>query len=371
MTATVVGAASLRGQLAARYGVFEADEFALPGALERLHPRLVILNNLFRDQLDRYGELDAVATAWRAAIARLPSTTTLVINGDDPALPVLTESGAATVRTYGVDDPRHRLAALPHAADAAYCRRCGASLDYGALYLAHLGDYRCPQCELARPSLDLMAREVILDGLIGLRATLVRGENELRVATGVPGFYNVYNVLAAVSAARCLGVADTIISAALTDFQAPFGRVERIRYRERDLMLMLAKNPVGFNEVLRMLTAEPLAQRGPVLIVINDLIADGRDVSWLWDVDFEVLADWPAAIVTGGLRADDMALRLKYAGYPAERISAATDIGAALDTAVERTAPDERLAIVLTYTALLQTRQLLTQGGAVTAFWEQ
>ncbi|MCC6627469.1 MAG: DUF1727 domain-containing protein [Chloroflexi bacterium] len=370
MTATVVAAASLTGRLTARAGIFESDEFALPGALAHLQPRLVLLTNLFRDQLDRYGELDAVATAWSRALGALPPTTTLVYNGDDPALAVLAAASPARRVAYGIDDPVHRLAALPHAADAADCRRCGTSLDYRALYLAHLGDYRCPRCGFARPPLALAATGIVLDGLASVRARLVAPAGAIDAVLPVPGFYNVYNLLAAVAAARELGLPDAAITGALADFQAPFGRVERVRYQERTLLLLLAKNPVGFNEVLRLLGAVPPAERGPVLIVINDLIADGRDVSWLWDVDFEGLADWPAPLLTGGLRADDMALRLKYAGRAAPS-AAHVDLRAALDAVVAATPPGGTAALVLTYTALLQLRQLLTDLGAVNAFWRQ
>jgi UDP-N-acetylmuramyl tripeptide synthase len=371
MTATFVDAASLGGHLRARIGVLESDEFALPAAVAQLRPRLVILGNLFRDQLDRYGELDAVAGAWQRALATLPATATVLLNADDPALPVLAAATPARRVCYGVDDPAHRLAALPHAADAAYCRRCGASLAYRAAYLAHLGDYACPRCGLSRPPLDLAATAVTLDGLRGLRARLVHAGGALDVAAAVPGFYNVYNVLAAAAAARLLALPDAVITAALADFRAPFGRVERVRYRDRDLLLLLAKNPVGFNEVLRMLGTVAPAERGPLLLVINDLTADGRDISWLWDVDFELLAGWPAPLVTAGLRADDMALRLKYAGCPPDQLTARHDIRAALDATVELTPPGRTAAVLLTYTALLQTRQLLTDRGAVGAFWQQ
>ena len=371
MTTTFISGASLLGTVRARIAVIESDEFALPGALTRLQPRLLILNNLFRDQLDRYGELDTVARHWRAAVARLPETTTIVLNADDPALPALTADSPAKRYYYGVNDTAHTLAALPHAADAAYCRRCGASLDYAALYLSHLGDYHCPRCGYGRPPLDLAAVAIQLDSVRGLRARLTHGQETLEIGVGIPGFYNVYNVLAAAAAARLLGVPDRVITAALADFRAPFGRVERVRYRERDLLLLLSKNPVGFNEILRMLTTMPEAERGPVLTVINDLTADGRDISWLWDVDFEALADWPAPLFTSGLRAHDMALRLKYANRPADRLTALPDIRAALDAVVDATQPGQTAPVLLTYTALLQTRNALTDLGAVDAFWRQ
>lgn len=371
MTTTFIDATTLAGRLRGQIAVIEADEFALPEALRQLRPRLVVLNNLFRDQLDRYGELDAVATAWRTALATLPATTTLVLNADDPALTFLTEAVSAERCFYGIEAPEHGLSALPHAADAAFCRRCGASLVYETLYLSHLGDYRCPDCGLARPALDLAGMEIQLDGLRGLRLVAIDGQSRLPLAVGIPGFYNVYNVLAASAAARRLGIRDEVIAAALADFRAPFGRVERVRYGQRDLLLLLAKNPVGFNEILRLLGSLPAAERGPALIVINDLIADGRDVSWLWDVDFEELADWPAPLFTSGLRAYDMALRLKYAGRSEEQLTALPEIRAALDALVATTPEGQTAPVLLTYTALLQTRQLLADLGAVVDFWEQ
>jgi len=253
------------------------------------------------------------------------------------------------------------------------CRRCGADLAYDALYVSHLGDWRCPSCGYARPSLDIAGTEVVLEGVESLRVTIRHGEGRsFTVSVGVPGLYNVYNVVAAASAAIAAGVPDTTISRALAAFQAAFGRIERVSLRGRTLTLALVKNPVGFNEVLRMLTAATGSLTVPVLIAINDLTADGRDVSWLWDVDFELLADGQVPVSTTGLRAADMANRLKYAGLAADRIvQRGTDMRAALDAFVADLPEGGTGYILPTYTAMLELRQILADLGAVETFWRQ
>jgi UDP-N-acetylmuramyl tripeptide synthase len=197
---------------------------------------------------------------------------------------------------------------------------------------------------------------------------------ELQLEVALPGLYNAYNALAATAVARVLGVGPRPILSTLQRFEAAFGRLERVAYRGRTLTLALAKNPVGFNEVLRMITAEPRAQ--PLVIAINDLDADGRDVSWLWDVDFEVLADprHTAPVFAAGIRGHDLAVRLKYAGVPAARARADTaglPFDRALDRIVAATPEHADIFVLLTYTAMLQLRQVLVDRGVVEEFWEQ
>ncbi|HEU0114042.1 MAG TPA: MurT ligase domain-containing protein, partial [Thermomicrobiales bacterium] len=327
------------------------------------------------DQLDRYGELNAIATSWRTALERLPAATRIVVNADDPTLTAITDGLAARRVAFGLDDPasEYRLPALPHAVDAAICRRCGHDLTYDTIYSAHLGAWRCPRCGQARPSLDVCCRDIQLDGVEALRATIERAGNgaALPVAVAVPGLYNVYNTTAAVAAAATFGISDSAIGQALAAFRSPFGRVERVALRHRTIVMALVKNPVGFNETLRMLTAGgELAV--PTLIAINDLAADGRDVSWLWDVDFELLADGAAPLFTTGLRGADMANRLKYAGVEPERLHALdSNLAHGLDAFIEGL-PDGALGYVLpTYTAMLGLRRILADRGAVDSFWRQ
>ena len=186
----------------AQLGLFEVDEAALPEVARRIEPRALLLGNLFRDQLDRYGELELVAALWREAMAKLPDAE-LVVNGDDPQVGDLARGHRA--RVFGVDDPRLARPALQHAADSKYCLRCGTLYDYAAAYVGHLGDYRCPKCGHARPPLDVTARDIELHGLDGAAFTLAAPEGTVRVKLALPGLYNVYNALGAGSLALTLG----------------------------------------------------------------------------------------------------------------------------------------------------------------------
>ncbi|MCC6313175.1 MAG: Mur ligase family protein [Thermomicrobiales bacterium] len=376
VASALAGRSSLSGDPRADVGVIESDEAALPAILRLTHPRVLALNNLFRDQLDRYGELNAIAVSWRAAFERLGPETTIVANGDDPTLAAITEGLVARRVLFGLDDPasRHRLTALPHAADAATCRRCGADLAYDALYSAHLGDWRCAGCAAARPLLDVAGRDIVLDGVDALQTVVDwPGAGEpLPISVAIPGMYNVYNTVCAVAAATCMGASRAAIADALASFRSAFGRIERVRYRDRNLVMALVKNPVGFNETLRMLITASGRLETPTLIAINDLHADGRDISWLWDVDFEQLADGATPLYTAGLRGADMANRLKYAGVAADRLHPLTnDLAVALDEFVERTPVGETAYVLPSYTAMLALRKVLSDRGAVETFWRQ
>ena len=383
VAAAFAAQASVGGDPRGEIGVIETDEAAFPEIVRLVSPRVVVLNNLFRDQLDRYGELDAIATKWRVALAALPETATLVVNVDDPALASLSDGIAARRLAFGLDEGRHRLVSLPHAADAAACRRCGADLVHDALYVSHLGAWRCPRCGLARPPLDIVGRHIELHGVESLRARIGLDRpgdggqpRALDVSVGVPGLYNAYNAVAATAAAHALGAADHAIVRALGAFRSAFGRIERVQFRDRTLTMALVKNPVGFNEVLRMLTGtgDPATTTltVPTLIAINDLAADGRDFSWLWDVDFELLAGGTAPLFAAGLRGPDMANRLRYAGIPPERLTLLPgDLPTALEAFVAAV-PEGATAYVLpTYTAMLDLRRALAALGAVETFWKQ
>lgn len=369
--------ASVAGDPRADAAVIETDEAAFPEIVRLIQPRVILLNNLFRDQLDRYGELNAIATKWRAALERLPAATTVVVNGDDPTLAAISEGIAARRVAFGLDDPNplFHLAAVPHAADATVCRACGRDLAYATLYSAHLGDWRCDGCGRRRPELDVVGREIALEGVDALRVTVERRGDRpaslpLRVA--VPGLYNVYNTVAAVAATSTFGVPDAAIERAMADFRSAFGRIERVSFRGRTIVMALVKNPVGFNETLRMLTVGSGGLGVPTLIAINDLTADGRDVSWLWDVDFELLATGDGPLYTTGIRGTDMANRLKYAGVPAARLHPLEDdLARGLQAFVEQV-PEGQVGYVLpTYTAMLGLRRTLADLGAVESFWRQ
>jgi UDP-N-acetylmuramyl tripeptide synthase len=360
-------ASALLAAREAELGLFEVDEAALPEVARRLQPRALSLGNLFRDQLDRYGELELVAERWRAAVRELPAETALVVNGDDPQVGDLaSERPDSTV--FGLDDPRHASAELQHAADSKWCVRCGTAYVYAAAYTGHLGDYRCPACGHARPHLHVRAREIEVNGLEGISFELVSPEGSRRVELRVPGLYNVYNALAAAALARALGSSLDAIQAGLQGFSAAFGRFERISIGERSLLVLLIKNPAGANEVVRTLVTG--APPRVLLVALNDEIADGRDVSWIWDVDFEPLLGGLEHLIASGERAAELALRFKYAGLPAEAIEVVPSLEEALDRGLELTPPTEELVALPTYTAMLGLRELVGRRGFVKPYWE-
>lgn len=368
---------NLLGTPDAEIGVIESDEAAFPEIVRQVQPSHVVLNNLFRDQLDRYGELDTISSTWRTTLQRLSPETRIVVNTDDPTLAAITDDLRATRIPFGLDDPNPRflLSELPHAADAKTCRSCGAPLTYDRLYSAHLGAWRCPRCGASRPPLAYGGQEIALHGVDGLGLKISNSANpERSISTelGVPGLYNAYNAVAAGAVASELGIAADTIAIALRHYRSAFGRIERVTYRGHTLTLALVKNPVGFNETLRMLTLATDGLAVPTLIAINDLAADGRDVSWLWDVEFEMLNEGVASLYTTGVRGTDMANRLKYAGLPAARIQPlAADLAVGLDQFVDSLPTGEVGYVLLTYTALLGMRQVLADRGAVEQFWEQ
>jgi lipid II isoglutaminyl synthase (glutamine-hydrolysing) len=347
-------------------GLFEVDEAALPEAIERTRPRLVALANLFRDQLDRYGELELVAERWRAAVAVLPRETTLVVNADDPVVADLA-AGRDGVLRYGLDDPRHARAQIQHAADSKYCVRCGAPYVYAAAYVGHLGDYACPACGHRRPELDVAARDVELLGVHASRFRLTSPAGDVVVELALPGLYNVYNAVAAASVAIGLGISTARIQVALAEFSAAFGRFERIATGHKRIVMLLVKNPAGANEVLRTLEAGV----PPVLVMaLNDGIADGRDVSWIWDVDFEPLLPHIQRIVVTGERAAELGLRLVYGGLPEDCLELEPSFERALDRGLELVDAGTELVILPTYTAMLALRKILAERGLVQPYWE-
>ncbi|MEI7553995.1 MurT ligase domain-containing protein [Candidatus Chlorohelix sp.] len=372
LTSTLLSQASFTGKLEADMGLFEVDEAVFPQATTEIMPRLVLMNNLFRDQLDRYGEIETIRQRWVAAIKKLQPGTFLVLNADDPSVAYLGKFAPEGVRVlyYGLDAPEQSREHLQHAVDASKCIVCATPLQYSAIYISHMGHYRCPNCDFARPVPHFTAREVRLEGTDGSAFVLEFEEQRLDLRVGVPGLYNVYNAIGAATACIALGIAPENIRRGLESFKAAFGRIERISLTQgRTLLLALVKNPVGFNEVLRMLLQSPGKLR--LMALLNDLIADGRDVSWIWDVDFEILQDRVEWLYTGGIRAYDMALRLKYAGVTPALICAEEDISRALDEAIDRLKPNETLYITPTYTAMLQLREILQKKGLVVPFWEE
>ena len=372
VTAAVVSDSSLSGRPSSEMGLFEVDEASVPRVAAEAELKILAVLNLFRDQLDRYGELAYTGKVVASAFANLPRDGAVVLNADDPLVASLGESAANPV-FYGVDEPSLDTGRLQHVADSKDCPICGTPLDYDAVYMGHVGVYRCPRGDFTRPEPAYRASRVRLEGARGSSFLLTTPKGEREARTTLPGLYNVYNALAAAAVAGEAGVGLEDVVRGIAEFGGAFGRVERIEAGNREAFLLLIKNPVGFNEILRTFVTGADARN--VLIAINDNDADGRDVSWLWDVDFEMLAEARAEGVTdaapftvSGTRAGDMAVRLKYAELPVGPVI--PDRGRAIKAALDATPSGETLYVLPTYTAMLEIRHTLSDMGYTHPFWE-
>ncbi|TFI55374.1 Mur ligase family protein [Mastigocladus laminosus UU774] len=331
---------NLVGSLNVDYAILEVDENILPRVLAPIQPKLILCLNLFRDQLDRYGEVDTISKRWGSAIATLPHETIIVANADDPTICYLGQQlSQQRVSFFGLNEPEHYLEAIPHAVDSIYCPHCGHALDYQGVYLSHMGEYTCPSCGFTRsePTINSSQWPQILIGL-----------------------YNKYNTLAAVTAAVELGIDEAIIRNAIPNFQPAFGRAEELKINGKQVRILLSKNPVGTNETIRVVTQ---SDNQTTLLVLNDRIQDGEDVSWIWDVDTEKLVQRGGTLVVSGDRAYDMALRLRYSNPAPQNncnLIVEEDLRQAINTALEHTPNHETLHILPTYTAMLDVREVLT-----------
>ena len=371
ITAALIAETNALGQVSnagERLGVFEVDEATLPEAASALAPRAIVFMNLFRDQLDRYGEVDTVAQLWQRTVAALPASTTLVLCADDPAVASLARAASGRVLTYGIEDARGGVNELEHASDYRFCLVCGAELLYETAFYGHVGHWRCPSCGNARPRPDVAAVCVEPASPRSTRLTVTTTAGELRVELPLAGLYNVENALAATAAAVALELPLDAVERALASFQPAFGRQERFSIDGRDVVVLLGKNPTGMNQVLRTIVAGGTGAH--LLLFLNDGIADGRDISWIWDTDYELVAPVAASAVVSGTRAEELALRLKYADLAIEP-QLIHDPRDALDTALAATPAGETLYVVPTYTAMLTVRELLARRGARGHFWEE
>jgi lipid II isoglutaminyl synthase (glutamine-hydrolysing) len=370
LTATAVTEAQLNGGLRdprGTVGVFEVDEATLPQAAESLRPRAIVFTNLFRDQLDRYGEVDSIAALWRRSLESLDPASKLVLNADDPSVASLAGQWSGQNLRFGIDDAGLGGAG-DHAADSRWCTNCGSEFSYTTIYYGHLGLWSCPSCGIQRPGLDIGATRVDLrvDGPSRVEIRTPQGAKEFSLQLG--GLYNVYNALAAVAGGIAIDLPPSALSSALGSIDAAFGRQERMVVRGRKVAVYLCKNPAGTNQVLRLLLSEPDGLN--LLILLNDGIADGRDVSWIWDVDYELLAGRSGKVFVSGGRSDDMALRLKYAGLE-HQLVVETDAAQAVERALTSIPSGSALAILPTYTAMLAVREQLAALSGRAHFWEE
>ena len=366
ITAALLKQSSLGGQLNADIGVFEVDEASLKGLAAEVSIDRVLVGNLFRDQLDRYGELDTTARLIKEGIDKTQisaSGGSLFLNADDPLVAALGRqySNMAT-RYYGivaVDEGtiQHIKSPVPYTRELTTCPACHQKLHYTRITMGHLGHYACTVCDYRRPTPEITAEQVRVTPE-GSHLHLRAYETEFELFLPLPGLFNVYNLLGAMAVLADLGFMDTLpqlVTQGVSHYQSVFGRAERKTVNGKNLLVLLIKNPVGASEVLKLVGNDP---KGTLLVALNDNYADGRDVSWIWDAQFDyLLANYKDKPITvSGSRAEDMALRLRYAGLPQANLHVKPDLATALHHASSHTPDDHTLYVLPTYTALLSLR---------------
>ncbi len=354
--ATILSKCDKKGRCDAQMAIFEVDEAYIPIVFPYLQPKIVVVTNLFRDQLDRYGELDSLAKSFQKSFTNLD--TTLVLNADDPLVASLGGETKNEPMYFGVSDYSGEKIINDHTADSIFDPNTGEKLQYLQQYFGHIGIYRSESSSFARPkpSVDLVKMH---------KTNKLFSEYDVKTATGtqfvhlpIPGLYNIYNSLAAFAVGSTVGIHNKEIASSLQDNEAAFGRGEELPYKDKTLQMMLIKNPTGFNQIIQTFL-KPKPQSNPLLICINDNIADGRDVSWLWDSAIEDIVGYTGKIFVSGTRAYDMALRLKYAGFSVESLSIEPNIELAVELSANECKPSQTGYILSTYTAMLAVRSAI------------
>jgi len=366
LTSLAVGTANLRGRMPDGVMVAEIDEGALRLAAPEVAPKALVVTNVFRDQLDRFGEIYAVAGVIDKVAQGLADDAVLVVNADDPMVADLAPARTGRRLTFGLDI-RRDLDHLTSAADSIRCPRCRHDLHYSQVYLSHLGDYRCPGCGFERPPLDVAVTSIDVDGLRGTRCTLRTPAGELELSIPQAGVHIAYNAAAAVTGVLALDVSLEHGRDALSDLRPAFGRLEIIDADDREIVLSFAKNPTSFNATLHTLAGA--GEPRHLLVAVSNTRVDGEDFGWLWDVDFEGAIGRLLDVTVTGLRADELATRLKYAGLDTSRMTVVDDLATALNEALAATAAGDRLVVLAGYTPTIQLRELMQRRGWVGRYW--
>lgn len=355
----------LKAKITAQMAILEVDEATVQRVLEVCDPKLIVVTNLFRDQLDRYGEVNTLAKNLKAQFKKVSSR--LLLNADDPIVASLALGlPKARVRYFGIENYPGRELQHDRTADIITSPLSSSPLIYKQRYLGHIGQYQSKNKDFTRPKPDYIVVKISTDYNNSSEFSVQYKQKKDNYHLSFGGLYNTYNALAAIATAHEIGIKQAQIKPALENSKAAFGRVEVIKYHNRDLQFLLIKNPTGFNQVIQSFL-EPTRSE-PVLILINDNFADGRDVSWLWDVAIEDLQQYDGPIVVGGIRAYDMALRLSYADIAVRHIE--TDVAAAIDFTTKLIARDQRLFVLPTYTAMLEARKHLVSKSGNGEFWQ-
>ena len=365
VTAEFAAHSTLTGKCKYDYALIEADEAAFKAISRFVDARVVAVTNVFRDQLDRYGEVSHTLDNIRIGISHSKHAV-LCLNADDSLSGSLGEGVDNQVLYYGVDTPiyKTRVAEL---SDAPYCLHCKHAYVYDYVTYGHLGGYRCPNCGYRRPTPQVSVAKVLVSDAQCSKVEFALDGKTVPATINLPGGYNIYNAATAMAVAQALELDAKRAAQSLGSFSCGFGRMERFDIRGASLRMILIKNPAGCNQVLNFLTdtAEPFV----FVACLNDRAQDGKDVSWIWDVDFErlVAMEQLEKIVVSGVRADDMAMRFKYAGMPTDKIQVIRDYSQLVKSLIQE---DKPVYIMPTYTAMLGLRGVISKEYGFKAFWE-
>jgi UDP-N-acetylmuramyl tripeptide synthase len=371
VTSVAVNFADLFGRLDRDVLLFEIDEATIPLAVPEIQPDVVVITNIFRDQLDRYGELYSVARALNKMLESLPETASIILNGNDPQVANFGSNAKAKRIFFGLETTEVGTPVPEQSADIIRCIHCDNDFVYEVAYMSHLGIYRCPECGYTLPPLDVAATSVSLapDGEGPSHIKLRTPQGEMKLEIPLPGLHNVYNAAAAIAAATAAGFPLDKVQPALNNIRTAFGRLEKIQAGDKTIYLSFVKNPTSFNLILRLIAQH--AGKKHLLLAVSHTVVDGEDFAWLWDVDIEEIAGDVLDAICSGNKPEELAMRLKYAEVPIDKITLIPDREAALDAALKNVEPGGILYILSGYTPTQELRRIMQKRGWVKHFWEE
>ena len=358
---------TLFGRVKKDYAVIECDEAAARKVFPRLKPRVVVVTNLFRDQLDRYGEVTHTLSNIRTALSSLPEPITLCLNADCSLTASLADDLNHRARFFGIDKGAVPSGKKSELSDASHCIRCKTEYEYDYITYGHLGGFRCPKCGYRRAEADYAVTDVAQQRADG-SSIVIRADGKRYLAeVNLPALYNIYNAIAAIAAMTEMGITTEAAISAVASFKCGFGRMENFALGKGGAKVMLAKNPAGFNQLLSFLQNIP--DKFVLVLCLNDRGADGTDISWIWDANFEELCNLAGTlekVIVSGDRAADMAVRVKYAGVDPRFVTMEHDY----ERLVMELETEERpIYMIPTYTAMLELRETLIRHCGGDEFW--
>ena len=366
ITAEFIGNASLFGKMRVQHAIIECDEAAFRHAAKYLDAKVILVTNVFRDQLDRFGEIANTISSIGAGISQSPNAT-LCINGDCPLLVFMVQNLNKPVCYFGAEDSFGQEGG-GSMVEAMACPKCQTKLVYAYKTYGHLGAYACESCDFKRPKTQVSVVKLLSQTADNTTVEVKIGETISQTNINLPGIYNVYNAIGVLAVCSVLAMPISKMLEALAEFQGGFGRMEAMTVGKAKVRMILVKNPIGASQVFTYLAG--MKEACKLVVCLNDRSGDGADVSWIWDIETEALLEMQEeieSIYCGGIRADELAVWLKYVGIREEKIQVEHNMDALLQTVAESELP---VYMMPTYTAMLEMRGKLEKEYGLGRFWE-